>query len=144
MTTDRQAELLPEAREELRAVVVGRADEGDAAVAILVAPASGRRKVDGGLVGGLDLEDVAGSVVAVLDDILVALDDVEVEVSEIVFVEAPAWVTAHTKDVVDHVADADDAHAAQLDEGLGLEREELVGPEDVWAFAFGDSEDRRG
>src|SRR5580698_2217015 len=121
-----QAEFLPKASKEVRAVVVGRSDEGNTAIAVLVAPTRGRRKVDGWLVGRLNLEDVAGAMLPVLDDILVPLHDVEVEVSEAFLVEAPAGVAANAEDVVDHVADADDAHAAQFHESLGMEREQLV------------------
>src|ERR1700761_6050724 len=59
---DGETEFLPEASQKLCAVVVGRADEGDATVAVFVAPAGGRRKVDSWLVGGLNLEDVASAV----------------------------------------------------------------------------------
>src|SRR6185437_13029320 len=138
---DGETKFLPETREEVRAVVVGRAYEGDAAVAVLVAPAGGRREVDRGLVGGLNLEDIACAVLAVFDDVLVPLHDVEVEVSEIFFVEAPAGIAAHAKDVVDHVAGADNAHAAQPGQSVRLEREQLVGPEDVGALALRDCED---
>ncbi len=94
--------------------------------------------MDGGLVGGLDLDDVAGAAGAVVGDVAVSLDDVEVVVGDVLHVEAPAGVLTGAEGVVDHVADGGDAHGAEAIEGAGLHREELVGPEEIGFFALGD------
>jgi len=136
-----EIELLPETGEKAGAVVVGGTDEGDTAVAILVRPAKGRRVVDGGLVGGLDLDDVAGSVVAIVGDIFVALDDVEIVVGDVFHVETPAGILAGAEGVVDHVANSGDSHGSHAIECGRAHPEELVCPEEIGFFGFGDAEE---
>ena len=97
--------------------------------------------MDGRLVGGLDLDDVACAARGVVEDVLVALDDVKVVVGDVLHVETPAGVAASAEGVVDHVADGGDAHRAEAVEGAGAHREELVGPEEVGLFALGDAEE---
>jgi len=89
----------------------------------------------------VDLDDVAGAVAAVVGDVAVALDDVEIVVGDVLHVEAPAWVAAGAEGVVDHVADGGNVHGAEAVESAGAHPEELVGPEEVGLFAFGDSEE---
>ena len=93
------------------------------------------------LVRGLNFKDVASAVLSVFDDIFIALDGMQIEVRKVLLVEPPAGIAAHAKDVVDHVADADDAHAAELLERAGLKRKQFVGPEDVGTLTFSDCED---
>ncbi len=96
--------------------------------------------MDGGLVGGLNLDDVTGSALAIVEDVFVALDDVQIVVGDVLHVEAPAGVAARAEGVVDHVADGSDAHPAQGGEHGGLGPEDLVGPEEIGLFACGDVE----
>ena len=94
-----------------------------------------------GLVGGLDFDDVARASRGVVEDVLVALDDVEIVVRDVLHVEAPAGVAAGAEGVVDHVADAGDAHGAETVEGFGAQRKKFVGPEEVGLFGLGDAEE---
>src|SRR5206468_4168939 len=89
-----EAAVAPEAAEGLGAVVVGRADEGDLTVAVGVGPAGRRRIVQRRLVGGLDFDDVARASGGVVEDVLIALDDVEIVVRDVLHVETPAGIAA--------------------------------------------------
>ena len=94
--------------------------------------------MQGRLVGGLDLDDVACAAGGVVEDVFVALDYVEVVVGDGLHVETPAGVAASAEGVVDHVADGGDAHLAHAVEGAGTHGEELVGPEEVGLFRLCD------
>jgi hypothetical protein len=94
--------------------------------------------VQGGFVGGLDLEDVASAAATVLRDVFVALDDVEVVVGDALPVEAPAGVATGAEGVVDHIADGGDAEGAETVEGSGTDPEELVAQDDVGLFGLGE------
>src|SRR6185312_10579789 len=137
----RKAALAPQPGQRLGAIVVGGADEGDIAVAVGVGPAFGWREVDGGFVGSLNLDDVACAARGVVEDVLVALDDVQVVVGDVLHVEAPARVLARAEGVVDHVADGDDAHRTQTVQSLRAYPQEFVGPEKSWFFLLRRAEE---
>jgi len=134
-------ELLPETGEEAGAVVVGSTDEGDTTVAILVGPAKGRRVVDGGLVGSLYLDDIAGSAAAIVGDILVALNDVKIVVRDVFHVETPAGILACAEGIVDHITNSGDSHGSHAIECGGAHPEELISPEEIGLFGCGDTEE---
>ena len=65
-------------------------------------------------------------------------DDVEIEVGDVLHVEAPAGILAGAEGVVDHVADGRDAERAEAVEGAGAQPEDFIGPEEVGLFGLGD------
>ncbi len=97
--------------------------------------------MEGGLVGGLDLDDVTGSARGVVEDVLVALDDVEIVVRDVLHVETPAGIAAGAEGVVDHVADGGDAHGAQAVERAGAHGRGACRPRRGRAFRCGDAEE---
>ena len=138
---DGEAALAPQAAEGQGTVVIWRSDEGDLAVAVCVGPPWWRGKVQRGFVGRLDLDDVACPAGGVVEDVLVALYDVEIVVRNVLHVEPPAGVATRAKRVVDHIAHGSDIHGAQAVESGRSHVEELVGPDEVGLYFCGDAEE---
>jgi hypothetical protein len=122
--------------EGLSAVVVGCADKGDIAVTIGVGPACRRSEVQRRLIGCLNLDDVASAARRIIQDIFVALDDVQIVIRDVLHVKPPAGVWSRAERVVDHVADGDDAHIAHAVKGLGAHPQKFVGPQQVGPFSL--------
>ena len=138
---DGEAAVAPETGEGFGTVVIGGTDEGDVAIAVGIGPIFGSGEVQGRLVGSLDFDDIACAAGGVIEDVLVALGDVQIVMGDGFHVEAPAGIAARAKGVVDHVADGSDAEGAHAIEGAGTHGEKLVGPEDVGFFSFGDADE---
>ena len=138
--SDGKGLVAPEPAQCVSAIVVGSADEGDLAVAIGVGPFGGRWEVQGRFVRGLHFDHVAAAARGVIEDVLVALDDVQIVMGNRLHIKAPTGVLARTEGVIDHVADGGNAEGAHLVDGFGAHPKQLVGPEDVGFFGLRDSE----
>jgi hypothetical protein len=90
------------------------------------------------LIGCLNLDDVASAARGIVQDIFVALDDVQIVVRDVLHVKPPAGVSSRAKRVVDHVADGDDAHGAHAVQGLGAHPQKFVRPQQVGSFSLGN------
>lgn len=122
-------------------MVVRAADEGDATITVEVRPADGRREVQTGFKGSLDLEDVTRATLKVVTDTDIALSDMEIERAKAAHVETPTGILTRAEGVIDHVAGSEDAGFAKAVQGGGLQAENLVRPKDVDLVIAGSGEE---
>ena len=123
----------PQSREEAAAVIVGRTDEGDAAVAPGIAPASVWRIVHGGLVAGANANRLASACALVVAETDVALHAGQIELGNGATVEAPAGIAPRTEGIVDDKIDGDDATLTQFAQRGRPQAQHFVAEQDVGA-----------
>jgi len=127
---DRQAGL-GKLCKKLGAVVVGRANERHASVAIGVRPALRGRIMSEAIVGSLDFDDVTRTATFEVGDADIALGAVKIKAGDGLLVQTHACVAARPEGVIDHVTDGLDTQTATLKDGRGMELQHLVRPKDI-------------